>query len=377
MLAMLMILVLPVNAALDAAEVVSIVPAAGPVANTTIVLMNCVHAGCFDPRGYCWPVEAMGDYETCDYANAGFWFPVGMAQVAGVAQGWDGFGCTAGEYYHTGIFTGVTNVCPVFHSVASWEYGVPPVGNYSVAANDTFVTTLIQAVDGQTSGAIHGSSIQINDVMRGNWVNTTNEQDGTSSIYTNTSTTINAYAQATGFSDASRTGLLPANIVYELILWPTSIPNPTPNYNLSNLFVIVDDYDTKYPISGVVVQATNQSGSTQSGTTNAAGTVMFQVTNLSLIRLTASKAGYWTGTTTITTTAFGPDTKRIELLKATVTPTITQTPLPGELTVRPTIDARTDLQKDQAMMDQVREFAPTLISFACIFTLLYIAGWKP
>jgi len=243
------------------------------------------------------------------------------------------------------------------------------------------ITTWFAAIDGQTSGSIHGSNIQIHDETgsgSSSWVNTTGDLDGISYIVTTSSTTLAGYAQATGYTSTSRTGLVPVSdgLFYELIMWPTSQQNATVPWNV-NLYVIVNDELNHQPLKGVNVQATVPSGATQATTTNAAGTATFQIANKTLIRLTASMPGYMTGTTTITTTDWGPDTKRIELQKATVAPLITATPLPGEVTARPTVDMRTATQKDADMMGQIRDFAPTLIMMAMFMTLMYMVGYKP
>ena len=251
----------------------------------------------------------------------------------------------------------------------------------------TSVATWFAAIDGLTSGTIHGSDIQIHD--EGNsgpssWVNTTADADGASHIIVNTSTTLAGYAQATGYTSISRTGLTPIDGLYELIMWPTSQQNTTVPWNV-NLYVIVNDAVTYQPLQGVQVQAAVPSGATQAATTNAAGTVTFQIANKTFIRLTASLPGYWTGTTSITTTDWGPDTKRIELQKATVAPLITATPLPGEVTARPTIMAGCEdpdssscsYAKDRKMMNDIRDWSNILIPVACLMTLLYMMGWKP
>ena len=231
------------------------------------------------------------------------------------------------------------------------------------------ITTYVQAVDGQSSGAIYGSNIQIHNKLDGSWVNTTNDDDGTSSITSNQSATLDIYAQAIGYASASRTGLTPGDIVYELIMWPTTALL-APGANNVNLIIIVDDRLTATPIQSASVSVTIPTGATTGGSTNSAGTETFVAPNKSVIHVTVSKSGYVSASKIITTSDFGPDTLRVELTKATVTPTITATPLPGEVTARPTLDQRTDNQKDADMMNQIRDAGPGLVGLAILATVM-------
>jgi hypothetical protein len=235
------------------------------------------------------------------------------------------------------------------------------------------------AVDGQTSGALYGSDIQIHDVGYNAWANSTADEDGGHYIFTNSSAVIDTFIQHAGYSSGSRYNLTPGGF-YELIMWPSAYPAPATG--LVNLFVIVNEATTHKPITGATVYVTPPSGAMIAGTTNDVGTETFQVANKTFMRVTVSsyvETGYNSATSTITTSDFGPDTLRIELSKKTVTPvpTASGTPLPGEATVRPTLDTRTNMQKDQAMMDTVRQWADILIPVACLMTLLYMFGYKP
>jgi hypothetical protein len=95
---------------------------------------------------------------------------------------------------------------------------------------------------------------------------------------------------------------------------------------------------------------------------------------MSVILLSAQKTGYIHASKSTTTTQWGPDTVRIELNKIVVTPTVTATPLPGELTVRPTIDIRTDAEKDSDMMGILRDNGEILINLAILVTIVSLFG---
>lgn len=234
--------------------------------------------------------------------------------------------------------------------------------------------------DGQTGGSIQGSFIDLYDVQNTSWRNTTlsmSVNGNLAYIDTHPDHTINAYGHAVGYDSDTRMGLPAADTVYELILWSGSIPSPSAG-NV-NLFVIVSASPSGMALTNAQVTASKPGGGWDAVLTGISGTASFVEPNMSLIYVSASKSGYGTVTTTITTTALGPDTLRITLPKLTVTPTITATPLPGEATARPTYAPGCDPSaydaaicntgKDSAMMDQIRDAGPTLIGLAIIATM--------
>jgi hypothetical protein len=264
-------------------------------------------------------------------------------------------------------------------------------------ANATPIRTYIQAVDGTNGGSIHGANINIKNVLTGAWTNYTSDADGTGYIDTLSNATIEAYSDYTGFSSASRSNLTPFDGVYELVMWPGgSLPDPgTGNVNL---IVIVNDKATSAPISGATVKFTPPTGATQGATTNSAGTYVFQVPNMSVISLGVtfpSGSPYLPASTSITTSAFGPDTKRIEVSKNYVTPTgtiagdingdgvVDDKDVPGATPVRtilpgcedPTSSACASAQDDQMARD-VRGWIMLLIPICGLVTLMYLFGFK-
>jgi hypothetical protein len=299
-----------------------------------------------------------------------------------------------------------TALIRVYPTSSAYTYGVTktgygtlaaqPLGGYGETGGTVYVEmesgtsgnvrTYVQAVDGATGGQVHFSNLQLKDVNQSLWTNVTNDFDGTHFIDTLQSTTINAYADMTGYTSASRLGLTPFNEgMYEIVLWPAgSLLNPGPG-NV-NLIVLVNDRTTSAPISSASVSAMQPSGAVEGSATGTTGTVTFVVPNMSVIHVTAKKDGYTAGTGTITTTAFGPDTLRIELTKATVTPVVTATPLPGEVTVRPTYipgceppnenSATCQKNMDNSIWAGLRRDAPVLYNLgflACVVGLLFLA----
>lgn len=248
-----------------------------------------------------------------------------------------------------------------------------PITGYS---RTWFVT-----VDGLTGGTVYGSDINLLDVESGEWTNETDTEYGMAYIDTLPYHTINAYGLADEYTSTSRLGLdAHDNTIYELIIW-TGLPDP--GEDKVNLLVTVDSADTGSALAQVSVQMiVISTGLTKLQSTGQSGTTLFNAPNATALKITASKPGYILASKTITTTDFGPDSVRIGLKLATVTPAITTTPFPGEVTARPTVlpgcedpDSLECAQaKDKGMMNQVRDFAPTLITMACIMTLFYIMG---
>ena len=246
--------------------------------------------------------------------------------------------------------------------------GLTPVPGY--------VRTYVENVDGRTNGQVHGSTINIKDVENSSWKNWTNDLDGNGYIDTLPSHTIDAYGTATGYIAVSRTGLPSfSEGIYELIMWGTN-DYPAPGAGSVNLIVLVYDKSTQAPISGAELSAIFPNGTMLAGVTGSSGQEIFTVPNSSVIRVTASRIGYLTGTKTTTTTSTGPDTIRIELSRQTVTTAPTATTGPGGTTPIPsvTVDGRTDFQKDQDLMDQIRNSGSGLVTLAILATFCGLLG---
>jgi hypothetical protein len=245
-----------------------------------------------------------------------------------------------------------------------------------------YIRTYIQNVNGQTSGQIHNSNLMIRDVENNTWSNWTNDSDGTGYIDTYFSHTIDAYGTATGYTSSSRLGLVPYDGVYELIMFPTNY-FLDPGAGNINLIVLVNDKQTSSPLTSAPVSATIPSGATIGGSTGVASTETFVVPNNSVIYVTASKIGYVSGTKTITTSDFGPDTIRIELSKATVTPTVTSTIPPGGVTPAITQDPNDPALhggdtsfKAQEMMNWLAMNGMQLVQLCFLVTIFALLGVK-
>lgn len=123
--------------------------------------------------------------------------------------------------------------------------------------------------------------------------------------------------------------------------------------------------DKLTPLSGAAVLLSDG----QYKTTGTSGVVTFTVLEGGTYQIDVSKSGYVAQTRTVqvvgTTNAFS-----FELSKqhATTVPTTA----PGEA---PTVDTRSDTEKDQEMMDIIRTSGPDLIQLAILVTIITMVGW--
>lgn len=275
---------------------------------------------------------------------------------------------------NTPIYVSVKSNLGTYYNSSPLFGAVAPVTTPTLIPG--YVRTYFENVDGRTNGQVHGSNLQLKDVEAGTWTNYTADADGNGYIDTPPGHTLEGYGTATGYTSASRTGLPTfSEGVYELIMWGTN-DYPAPGGGEVNLIVLVYDKATQAPISGAELSAIFPNGSMLGGVTGSSGQEIFTVPNMSVIRVTASKAGYLTGTKTTTTTATGPDTIRIELSRQTITTAPTATTGPGGTTPIPvqTVDSRTANQKDQDMMNQIRDSGSGLVTLAIIATFCGLLG---
>lgn len=234
-----------------------------------------------------------------------------------------------------------------------------------------YTRTTFQAQDAQYGGVVEEASIQLKDVENNSWSNGSyygaGSYYGTWWIDTLPAHTINAYASATGYTSTSSLGLVARSApAYTLNLVPTTVP-PAGDGNV-NLMVYVMGKGVSMWGASVTVRVPN--GTTYAGSTGSNGIKNFVVPNSSLIYVTAFKTGYVASTKSITTSASGTDSLTIDLQELTVTATATSTIPPGGVTTAVTIDSRTSNEKDQALMDKIRNAGPDLIDLAIAATII-------
>lgn len=267
-----------------------------------------------------------------------------------------------------------------WNTSALFDISVTPTPTTTIPAG--YVRTYFTALDGQTNGVIQDVNIQLLDVEADRWTNYTSDWDGTGYIDTLPSHTINAYANAVGYISMSRLGLNAFDGSYPLILFATGMFPPILGGNV-NLVVMVTDEITQQPLMSVELAAYMPNGSALGGVTGSSGQEVFTVPNATIIRVGASKPGYQNTNGVIKTSNVGPDYLRIDLQRETITPTPTRTVVPGEVTVRPTVDPLSPEQnngdtslKAQEMMNFIANNGLTIVELCFMVTIFALLGVK-
>ena len=229
--------------------------------------------------------------------------------------------------------------------------------------------TFFRCADTNTDASISGCDIQLQDIEGSLWSNVTDRADGIWCIDTLPLHNINAYGQATGYTDGSRIGVQEWNMMrYIIPMIPGYLPPPAVGYVW--VYVHVTDFSGSVSLSGATISLSGSGIPTVVTPTDSSGIAALQWPNVTTAFINAAKPGYTTGMKVITTSSFGPDFVTIALHQGTYTSTITPTIPPGGITAAPTLDPRSTSEKDAAMMNQVREAGPMLIGLAIIATMV-------
>jgi len=233
--------------------------------------------------------------------------------------------------------------------------------------------TFFRCADTNTDASISGCDIQLQDIEGSSWSNVTDREDGIWCIDTLPLHNINAYGQATGYTDGSRIGVQEWNMMrYIIPMIPGYIPPPAAGYVW--VYTHVTDFSGSTSLSGATVSLSGSGLTTQVKTTDSSGIAMIQWPNVTTAYINVAKSGYTTGMRVITTSDFGPDFVTVALHQGTYTSTITPTIPPGGITAAPTLDSRTTSEKDVSMMEQVRNAGPDLINLAILATIFGLIG---
>lgn len=247
-----------------------------------------------------------------------------------------------------------------------------------------YIRSMVQCVNPEDSSLISDCAISIKDIEGNAWSN--GSFHGTWFIDTLPLHHINAYGSASGYTSASRLNLdASSSLMYELFLFPGYLPPASDGH--VRLYAIVNDYTTGAPVLNAQVEFKGSGESTQIKYTSVSGIAQVEWANTSTVYVSASKAGYSPASRTIVTTATGPDTVRLELSAPWVTlPVTSGTPLPGELTVRPTQDPNKNPDgsyvagysniKGQEMMNWLAENGFQLVQLCFFVTILGLLGVK-
>lgn len=250
------------------------------------------------------------------------------------------------------------------------NYGPPTMsGVVNVTGAGVYDTITLRILDSSTGNLVYGSTGSIL-LGSGTWSNKTQ------------SSTANTWSIADGSYigyTASASGYEPMGITYTQITGDRTIDIPltkTEAVTAGNTTLVV------WVRTGVDGVWTSLSGAmvTCDGiakTTGSSGVVTFEVLQSTTYSVSASKSGY-NGVTRSVDVGTSQTSIALELSVLTVSPTTAQPTDSGgnPITTAPTLDTRTDAEKDQAMMDDVRYWAPHLIELFILVTILYLLGVK-
>lgn len=247
-----------------------------------------------------------------------------------------------------------------------------PTPTPTVTLNPGEFWLTFSAEDATTGGLIPGAEIDIYSEFAGTWNNATTTS-GERTIASSQNHVYDAYGSASGYTDGSALDKVAyPNQNYLVKLFPSSgLPN-VPGY--INLFVSVTERETGSPISGVSVTVSTPGSYTVNGETDSTGSEVFSTSNSSVKYITVSKSGYKSETRTITTPASGSYNAALQMSRVLVTTQPTSYIPPGGVTPQITVDPRSSTEKDQDMMNMIRDAGPNLIQLAIVVTMISLLG---
>lgn len=261
-------------------------------------------------------------------------------------------------------------------------------------ATTDYITTAFAAMDAPRWVQLAGSSISLLDVENNSWKNATPSATGYLEITTLNNHTIDAYATMLGYDDADLLAQ-PAwgGGTYNILMYPENYGNVSAGNVTLYVTVYGSDVTT---LSGAEVDVTWEpwAENIKQSVTDSSGMVSFVVPNQSTIYIAAEKQGY-TGLATSIDSGNGDGGnaavyKELTLQRNYLTPTATQTTLPGGGTPTPAVtilpgcedptsdecrEARQDYLTDDTL-EQITAYAP-LFWLAILIGLfkLISKGW--
>lgn len=247
-----------------------------------------------------------------------------------------------------------------------------PTPTPTVTLNPGEFWLTFSAEDATTGGLIPGAEIDIYSEFASTWNNATTTT-GERTIASSQGHVYDAYGSATGYTNGSALDKIAyPNQNYLVKLFPSTGLPDVPGY--VNLFVSVTERETGSPISGVSVTVSTPGSYTVNGETDNTGSEVFSTSNSSVKYITVSKSGYKSETRTITTPASGSYNAALQMSRALVTTQPTSYIPPGGVTPQITVDPRSSTEKDQDMMNLVRDAGPNLIQLAIVVTMISLLG---
>lgn len=211
--------------------------------------------------------------------------------------------------------------------------------DYITVLNGSVLGTLyITAINSLNGYPIQGATLNLNDVENGTWANATTAT-GTSQITGIKTHTVNIYASSPGFADNDKLGVPISNVYDSILLFPANMSNVSAG-NVTLFVSVYEADDHGKPIANAGVNVVGPSGG-QGQYTNGGGTAQFMVANKTTYLIDVQASGHRGATASVYSgTGSGGSasvTVTVYLDKNTVTPTATQTTLPGGGTPGPTL----------------------------------------
>lgn len=226
----------------------------------------------------------------------------------------------------------------------------------------------VEATDSVNNALITNTDIRLQNKGTLNWTNVT-ATAGVYDFYVPYYANLYIQGSAGGYQLATKnwTVLPYASYILKLPMYP----NGTIAAANVSLNVVVLDGGT----SGVFPNVNVRLSDGQVKFTSGAGVATFTVLAAKSYQIIASYTGYSSATRTLTTGTGGTSQDTYLTLNRIV---VTTAPtLPPGVTAVVTLDTRTNAQKDLDMMNQIREYAPMLITLAMLMTMMYLVGYKP
>jgi hypothetical protein len=229
-------------------------------------------------------------------------------------------------------------------------------------------TFVLEATDAYSNALVGYTDFSVLDKSTSLWSNVT----ASGGVYNylipyNTNIYIEGKADGYGKTTKNWTILPYPSYIMKLPMYPSGTIAAT-NVTLN---VVVLDGST----SGVFPNVQVRLSDGQVKSTSGAGVASFTVLAAKSYQIIASYSGYSSATRTLTTGTGGTSQDTYLTLNRIV---VTTAPtLPPGVTAVVTLDTRTNAQKDLDMMNQIREYAPMLITLAMLMTMMYLVGYKP
>jgi hypothetical protein len=161
---------------------------------------------------------------------------------------------------------------------------------------------------------------------------------------------------------------------------------PSPGAGNTNLYVTVLENANHVPVDSARVDIMFVGNATLTAYTNNAGTQVFTLPNMTDVRVVVTKPGWQGNVVSLNTGPYETASVSIGMDRGYVTPTVTRTPLPGEVTARPTLRPGQNADgtyssnyanlQGQDMMNWLATNGMQLVQLCFLITILALLGVK-